>query len=214
MVRGRQAPIVAVFVLLVAGCDGTAVSPELTDVDPAFARGGATVSQTVSLTGIGGPVDLSGSATLTRNAKGLWLEGNSPDLVDGHAYTVWAAIFDNPHGCDGPCDGTDLDNRSAQATISNFGGFVADASGDFEIHLDRHDASRQTLGGVGRSGVDNPLRAEAHFIFRSHGEAEADPGDLAEQTSMVTAFCNLPPGTVCEDHGLAVFLPPGAPGQG
>lgn len=171
---------------------------------------GAVVTQTEPITEIfpGSPID-EGTATLTRDAAGIWLAGNSPDLVDGDAYTVWGVIFDNPSGCVGGCGGDDLNRPSAQATVSNVGGFVADASGDFEIHLARHDASRQTLVGVGRSGINNPYQAEIHFIFRTHGTAETDPDNLAAQTSLVGAFCNP-----CQDQGLSIFLPPGAPGQG
>ena len=179
-------------------------------------KGGAVVTQTADIVDLGPGIITSGRATLTRNAKGLWLTGQSDGLVEGDAYTVWAAIFDNANGCGGGpggCGGGDFGVRQAQATISNFGGFVVDADKDFEIHLSRHDASRQTLGGLGRSGINNTYRAEVHFIFRSHGLAETDPGDLADQTSMVAAFCNLPV-VGCDDQGLAIFLPPGPPGQG
>jgi hypothetical protein len=205
--------VLAASLAAAVGCQDSTVAPAASELSPSFAAGGAVVTQTVAITGIGGSVDLSGSATLTRNAGGVWLQGSSPELVDGHAYTVWAATFDNPSGCVDGCGGDDLGRPGAQATVSNFGGFVADASGDFELHLDRHDGSRQTLAGLGRSGVDNPMRAEIHIIFRSHGEAETDAADLAQQTSQVAAFCNLPV-LGCDDHGLAIFLPPGAPGQG
>ncbi len=172
---------------------------------------GAEVTQTASIMEDfpGSPIN-EGTATLIRDAAGIWLSGNSPDFVDGDAYTIWGAIFDNPNGCVDGCGADDLNRPSAQATLSNVGGFVADATGDFAIHLARHDASRQTLDGIGRSGIDNPFQAEIHFIFRSHGTAETDPDNLAEQTSTVGAFCN----PACQSQGLSIFLPPGAPGQG
>ncbi len=108
------------------------------------------------------------------------------------------------------CGADDLNRPSAQATLSNVGGFVADASGDFEVHLARHDASRQTLRGVGRSGIDNPYQAEIHFIIRTHGTAQTDPNNLAEQMNTLNGFCS----PTCLSLGLSVFLPPGAPGQG
>lgn len=182
----------------------------------ASGRGGAEVAQDGAIEEFGTSAINSGDFTLTRNAKGLWLTAHSDDFVVDDAYTIWAAIFDNPHGCvggPGTCGLGDLGVRKAQATISNFGGFVVDASKDIEVHLDRHDASRETLGGLGRSGIDNPLRAEVHLIFRSHGMAETDPADVADQTSQVDAFCNLP-GDVCEDQAVVVFVPPGPPGRG
>lgn len=203
--------------LVIAACDRTTVAPESSVTAPSFAKGGAVVNQTGSFFGSGVLGALTGDATLTRNAEALWLTGQSPDLVEGDAYTVWAAIFENPNACVDGCDGSDLGVRAVQGTISNFGGFVADASGSFSIHLARHDDSRQLLGGLGKGGIDNPYRAEVHFIFRSHGTAETDPQDLAAQTSQVSAFCNLaipPTPDGCDDQGLIVFLPPGAPGQG
>ena len=218
MSEKRYLVALATLVLPLMACGETTVGvDEVEGLTPAFAVGGAALTQE---TNIGpfepGAVITSGTATLTRDADGLGLTGHSDDLVDGDAYTIWAAIFDNPMGCEGgpgTCGLPDLGRRQAQATISNFGGFVVDASQDFESHLTRHDGSRETLGGAGRSGIDNPYRAEVHLIFRSHGEAETDPGNLADQTSLVGAFCNLPD-IGCNDQGLAVFLPPGAPGQG
>ncbi len=209
---GAASSVICLLVLPLMACDGTTLALDESELTPAFAVGGAEATQGTDMVPFGSGVITSGTATLTRNAEGLWLTGNSDDLVVGDAYTIWAAIFDNPVGCEGgpgACGFADLGRRQAQATLSNFGGFVVDASKDFENHLARHDASRQTLGGAGRSGIDNTYRAEVHLIFRSHGVAEADPDDLADQTSMVGAFCNLPD-VGCDDQGLAVFLPPSA----
>lgn len=213
---GQRTWVIFTLGIFAMGCDAGVLAPSSTDTQDLslnLANGGATVTQDAPIVGFTGQVALSGTATLTRDSKGLWLSGNSPELVDGHAFTVWAAVFENSNACATTCGAGDLGTRSAQATISNFGGFVADASGDFEIHLSRHDASRQNLGGAGRPGVQNTYSAEIHFIVRSHGEAETDAGDLAAQTSEVAAFCNLP-AVGCEDQGLIVYLPPGAPGQG
>ncbi len=219
----RTSLAAALAIVLAFGCTDQPLPTASSDspvvgsaVFSASGKGGAVVTQPADIVDFGPGIITSGTATLTRNAKGLWLTGQSDDLVVGDAYTVWAAIFDNPQGCaggPGACGGGDFGVRQAQATISNFGGFVVGAAKDFAMHLSRHDASRQTLGGLGRSGIDNTYRAEVHFIFRSHGLAETDPGDLADQTSLVAAFCNLP-GVGCEDQGVAVFVPPGPPGQG
>jgi len=206
----------AALALVAVGCNESPTEIDEVLPGPLAPTRGAVVTQQSPITAFGGCIECAideGSATLTRDAAGLWLSGNSPDLVDGFAYTVWAAIFDNPSGCDGDCMADDFDNPSARATLSNFGGFVADDSGDFEVHLMRHDDTRQTLDGVGRSGVENPYRAEVHIILRSHGVAEEDPDDLEKQISEGPAFCNLP-GIGCDNEGLSIFLPPGPPGQG
>lgn len=202
--------------LPLAACDGssvTAAAPAASDTPTLSANaGGAAVTQNVNI----GPApnfvgSFSGTATLVRNARGLWLSGQSDDFVEGHAYTIWSAIFENPGACVDGCNAPDLDLPQAQATQSNFGGFVANADGTFEVHLTRHDDSRETLRGAGRSGIDNPYQAEIHFQFRSHGPAETDPALLAAQISTLGQSCNLPG---CQNQGLAVFLSPGAPGQG
>lgn len=157
---------------------------------------------------------VAGTATLTRSIDGLSLAIAAENLVTGHAHSVWWAIFDNPEGCkDDGCGVDDLQRRSAQPTLVNGDGFVAAAGVDnFQTHLDRHDVGGREVVLGDPSGVDNPYRAVVHVIIRSHGVAEADPADLAVQTSTFGGFCNLP-GVVCANVGVAVLPDPPPPGK-
>lgn len=187
---------------------------------PASLAGGASpviVSELgiVELAGSG----LSGTVTLTRSSRGLWADIEVGGLTAGYAYSIWWAIFDNPQGCEGPCDASDLRNvRQAQGSLVNGGGFVAEGStASHQSHLARHDTEGKSVEAGDASGVDNPYGAEGHVVIRSHGEAETNPANLALQTGTFGTFCNLPDPPVpggCANAGAAMFTSPGAPGQG
>lgn len=155
---------------------------------------------------------ISGQATLTRTKDGLSVDQSFTGLTAGNAYTIWWAIFDNPQGCDGSCDASDLSRRQAQGSLVNGGGFVASSSAAFySSQLARHDVQGKQVVVGDASGVDNVYGAEVHLVLRDHGVAETDPDDLARQTSTFQDFCNLPG---CQNVTAAVFSPPHAPGQG
>ncbi len=218
MSRISSTLLLIAFGLPLAGCDGSSLASPVAPDTPTLSAnaGGAVVTQNANI----GPAPMpftgsfSGSATLVRNARGLWLSGQSDDFEEGAAYTIWSAIFENPGACEDNCNPPDLQVPEVQGAQSNFGGFVAGPDGTFEVHLARHDDSRETLQGVGRSGIDNPYQAEIHFIFRSHGPAETDADLLAAQISTLAASCNRNPGPGCQNQGLVIFGSPGAPGQG
>ena len=212
----RSALFLSTVGFLVVGCGPTAFGPdEAIEGMLASNSRAPVVTQTAPiLDDFGTGAGVTGEATMTRTSEGIRVDGSANGLVAGDTYTLWIAIFENSHGCGEPgCGLSDLGKQRTQATIMNFGGFVADGTGDFEAHLDRHDpGAHQILGGTGRPGVDNTYLSELHVILRSHGEAEEDLADLAEQLSMVGAFCNLP--TVgCEDQGVMIFNPPVPPGR-
>lgn len=213
MDRKHTSLLAAAAILAVAACetqDPVAPAPSLNAAP-------MVVSTAPIFDAFGTGSDISGEATLTRSKDGLWLAIAAEGLVEGHAYTLWWVIFDNPAGCkDGGCGLDDLDRTSARVTLVNGDGFVAGGGVDeFQTHLDRHDVGgREVLLGD-PSGVDNPYKAEVHVVVRSHGEGEANPADLAVQTSTFGGFCNLPvPPTEdgCLDVGAAVF--PAAPRPG
>lgn len=178
-------------------------------VDAAAAPVIVTVAAIGEVPGSGSGI--SGEAVFTRTKDGLSVDQDVEGLIAGHAYTVWLAIFDNPLGCDGACDATDLGIRQAQATLVNAGGFVAAGATQFySSELARHHVGGRQVWVGDPSGVDNPYGAEVHVVLRSHGPAVMDPADLAVQTSTFNGFCN----PVCANVSVAVFAPPDAPGQG
>lgn len=160
---------------------------------------------------------ISGEATLTRSKNGVRVDQDIEGLTPSDAYSVWWVIFDNPQGCDGNCDASDLSRRQAQGSLVNGGGFVADGTTrSYSSHLTRHDVEGKQVQLGDPSGVDNPYRAEIHLVLRAHGPAEMNPANLAVQTSTFNGFCNLPPDPpgVCQNVSAAVFTAPDAPGQG
>lgn len=222
MQRARFSIAALAAVVSVAGCqtEGPTAPGDVTAPVAAANSAPALVSSAGIFDEFQTGSGISGDATLTRSKDGLWLTIDAENLVAGHAHTVWWVIFDNPRGCsdddgDEGCGLGDLGRRSAQVTLVNGNGFVADGAGTsagFETHLARHDVGGRQLLLGDPSGVDNPLLAEVHVIILSHGEAEEDPADLALQTSTVDGFCNLPGG--CLDVGVVVFPlapPPGKP---
>jgi hypothetical protein len=205
------------LVTVLIGCEGTDPLAPSSDPDGGALGSAAApvIVVTVPITEFPGSASgISGEATLTRTRDGLWVDQDVEGLTAGNAYSVWWAIFDNPRGCDGPCDPSDLGRRQAQASLVNGGGFVAEGSTQFYgSHLSRHDVEGRHVQVGDPSGVDNPYGAEVHVVLRDHGPAETDPANLAVQISTFSEFCNLPPG-ICRNVSLAVFLPPDAPGLG
>ncbi len=207
-----------------AGCEATdSVAPGLSNdgkpAAPASLAGGASpvIVRELAIGALAGS-GLSGTATLTRSSQGLWADLEVNGLVVGNAYSLWWAIFDNPQGCDGPCDATDLrGTRQAQGSLVNGGGFVANGnSASHQSHLARHDVEGKSVEAGDPSGIDNTYGAEVHLVIRSHGLAETDPDDLALQTGTFGTFCNLPDPPVvggCLNVGAAMFSSPGAPGE-
>ena len=209
----RSIILVPAFALML-GCDGTAIAPASPDL--AFARAPAPQQTVDVIDEFGTGAGVAGTATLTRTKDGLWVEINATGVVAGHAYTFWFVVFDNSKGCgEAGCGLPDLFTRQAQVTLANAGGEVAaGATHTFSAHMDRHDlGGSQLLLGDGK-GVDNTYKSELHVILRSHGVEEEDAGDLADQLSMVDAFCNLPDVDFpCSDDGVMIFPPVGAPGR-
>jgi hypothetical protein len=203
---------------LLVGCEGMdPVTSELTEEGPLGPAAAPVVVTELPLSGTG----LAGTVTLTRSSQGLEADIEvTAGLTTGNAYSVWWAIFDNPQGCDANgCDSFDLRNiRQAQGSLVNGGGFVAGGGPVFhQTDLTRHDVEGKSVEVGDPSGVDNPYGAEVHLVLRSHGEAEADPADLAVQTGTFGVFCNLPDPPVvggCLNVAAAMFAPPGPPGQG
>lgn len=212
----RSALFLSTVGFLVVGCGPNTFAPDAAIEGMSASNSRApVVTQTVPIIDeFGTGAGVTGEATMTRTSEGIRIDGLAVGLVVGDAYTLWIAIFENSHGCGEPgCGLSDLGKQSTQATIMNFGGFVADETGAFEAYLDRHDpGGHQILGGTGRPGVDNTYLSELHVILRSHGLAEEDRDDLADQLSMVNAFCNLPVEGGCEDPGVMIFNPAVPPG--
>lgn len=206
-------PLPAVVLSFVACNDAGPAGPVDAAVDDAaFTLGNAPLIVTelplidVSASGA------TGKVTLTRTADGLRADIEVDGLVTGYAYSVWWAIFNNPQGCDAPCDVFDLRNvTQAQGSLINGSGFVGDGSTIFhQTHLKRLDPEEKSVEAGDPRGVPNTYNSEVHIVIRNHGPAETDPADLALQIGSFGPFCN-PPG--CHNTAAVPFGRLGSPGN-
>lgn len=213
----RHVPLTALPILFVAACasDGPAGPSSEADVGRAVAFNASPGASPVivaelPLSELGGS-GITGKVVLTRSAAGLGADIEADGLTSGYAYSVWWAVFDNPRGCDGPCDPSDLRNvRSAQGSLVNGSGFVGTGSTvHHQTWLARHDPEGKSVEAGDPSGVDNTYTSEIHIVLRNHGPAETDPANLALQVGTFGLFCN-PPG--CVNAAISMFAPPGSPG--
>lgn len=157
------------------------LSALLTTAAPAGIAGPAT--ETVLVVTLGDGTTM-GSSSLGRSAGGIRATIRTGGLTAGHAYTVWAVVFNNPGACDGPCDAADLANpAAAAASLLGSGAVVRSSRAVFTVQL---------LAG---DGLTDPHGAEVHFVVRTHGPAI--PGLVAEQTSTLNGGC--PPNTCANE---------------
>ena len=128
---------------------------------------------------IGGPVDDT-EVELERIDGGVVIEGETSELLPGHAYTIWALVYNDPDGCNGECDiFDDMGSNSEFSALWSGIGFVADEDGkaEFEAVLMEWDPAGEVLMGDGLTDAGN---AEIHLIVRHHGAAAYDDPDLLE----------------------------------
>lgn len=239
--RYRRCCIAALAALfVVAACDDpTPVSPDVPTLDASLGSS-PTIEQHEDVAPLHGitDADVDGEAWLTRTADGLSVkvEASGDDIEAMDAFTFWAVAFNNPEACESdPCALSDLFITATGGTVLNFGGGY-DMDGDATLAMNEGGGELARVSTEGaqvlipgpdappglNSGIKNPYRVEVHVILRNHGMKESDAADRAEQTSMVGAFCNLLdegrddtddiPNDGCADQGVAIFLPPGAPG--
>ena len=121
-----------------------------------------------------------GTSVAVRGAGAVTATLRTHGLEPGHAYTVWAVIFNDPAHCVDGCDGSDLANPEV-------GGVSVLATGG----VARRDHRQFRLRLAGTDGLENPAGAEIHLVVRSHGPAIA--GLIGEQISTLNGGC--PPNT-------------------
>lgn len=150
--------------------------------------------------GEGDEGDEVGMAYLKKNDKGFTVNLKTTGLTPGHAYTVWAVVFNNPDDCIGGCNGDDLDNNPlVVGDVIFIAGHVAgnNGKGNFSGHLNEGDVSGSVGFDIGLMDVDE---AEIHFVVRSHGAKI--PGLVDDQISSVDGGCGI---NVCDDIQFAAF---------
>lgn len=119
----------------------------------------------------------------------LLIEAETEGLQPGHAYTVWAIVYNSPSDCTGRCSmDDDLGNESATVLWSGVG-VVADSDGEveFEAILVEGEAAGEILFGNGLTDADNAI---VQLVVRGHGPASDDPTVRADQLSLFMGGCD------------------------
>ncbi len=149
-----------------------------------------------------------GESRLLRTDSGISINIVTTDLREGHAYTVWWVVFNNPEACagyPGPCGLADLGDPDVNATVQWGTGDVAvgtaggvakkvnkkaGASSGVALSLVAHlNEGETTPGGPlfdlpgDDDGLEDAFEAEVHAIVRSHG-----PGVANALNDQITSF--------------------------
>jgi len=154
---------------------------------------------------------VQGHMSIARASDSVDVAAHLRNLNAGHAFTIWAVVWNDPSNCvNGPvgCDESDLGVDDNVVIWSGIGG-VANGGGNLN--------GRATLpaeGGEGPipGGVTDAEGAEIHFVVQDHGPASDDSATLLAQTTTFEGGCGdgapptAPPDT-CVDVQAAVFLP-------
>ena len=194
------------LVLAAVGCDtpGT-TAPELTTDSPptAAAMGGMAVMDA-------GPVDIlsfadgttvMGWAKLIRRRNGVSMRAHMA-ADQGETFTVWAVVFNKPEECaTSPCTEADLGNSEVMPNVIHMAGGIVGGHGlNVAGHLKAGDAS----GGLfpGGPGLMDPMMAEIHFVYRTHGQRI--PGLIGEQIHTFMGGCDQ---NVCSDVAFSIHMP-------
>lgn len=165
--------------------------------------------KTLAVPGVQEAGNWAGRARLRPSDDGVRITVKSQRLGAGVAYTVWVAIFNNPHECaTNPCTGVDLGNGAVEGSLQNLTGRVANEYGraSFEAFLPvgfmhtnpASGALRHILG----PGLQDPNGAEIHLIVRCHGPWDGNP----EQLSTFGGSCSAD--NPCFDAQVVVFPRP------
>ncbi len=149
-----------------------------------------------------------GAVRLNRTRNELWGTVHVTQLDANSAFTIWAAVFNQPEGCAtnpaGPvhCSAADFVPvpNPASSSAFNVGAFVTGPDGTANVTV-RIPAGAppdgaSVLWGVGgifdngvRPGLQqaNGFGAEVHLVIRSHGPII--PGSIAAQLSQFNGGC-------------------------
>jgi hypothetical protein len=162
--------------------------------------------------GNGDPV--KGHISIDRGADSVDVNAHLRGLNPGHAFTVWAVIWNDPTKCDSGCGEDDLGVDDNVVIFSGIGG-VANGGGNLN-----GNSTLPSSGGTGpiNGGVTETENAEIHFVVQDHGPASDDAATLLAQTTTFEGGCGdgeppTPPNLgadeddTCLDVQAAIFLP-------
>jgi hypothetical protein len=154
--------------------------------------------------GTGAPV--AGHISIDRGADSVDVNAHLRGLNPGHAFTVWAVIWNDPGNCGATCDESDLGVTGNAVIFSGISG-VANGGGNLN-----GNATLTSGYGPIPGGVTDIEGAEIHFVVQDHGEASDDAAILLLQTTTFEGGCGdgSPPTEdpeTCVDVQAADFQP-------
>jgi hypothetical protein len=136
--------------------------------------------------------------------EGLILELDTSNLVIGDAYTVWAAIFNNPDACLDGCNGADFGIPEVQGSLIWASGMVVDAEeAVFTAFLELDHPAGEVRPPGTMEGLTS-LLAEVHAVVRTHGPASENSDILEAQLTTFEGGCDI---FSCYDPQLAILAP-------
>jgi len=141
------------------------------------------------LMGNAGEVIDDSEAVLERGDGVVFIEAETEGLQPGHAYTVWAIVYNDPMACNGRCGMDDDLSLESSSVLWSGVGFVADEDGEaeFEAVMVEGEAAGEILLG---DGLTNAANAIVELVVRGHGPASDDPLILADQLSLFMGGCD------------------------
>ncbi len=172
---------------------------------PANAAGVETGTSSVFSIGPGHTfiADVPGaSSTLERTSSGISVSVRTSGLLEGHAVTVWALIFNDPSACLAGCQemAGDLGVPAVRGSVFHVTGHVVSAGEvSFGGRVNVGDSANAFVG----PGLLDSYGARIHLIVRDHGVAGT--GDLLQRqfNDISPRFCNVS----CFDAQKSVHLP-------
>lgn len=136
-----------------------------------------------------------GSAMLVSNENGIFAHMVTDNLEDGHVYTLWMVMINNPEACEAsPCTAPEiLGNSDALQSEVTWGDGILisdDGRAEFTAYVPAGDVQEAWYG----NGLTNPTGAEVHLVINDHGELLPDMA--AEMLNTYRGGCtddSLPP---------------------
>ena len=146
-------------------------------------------------------------ATLFTTEAGATMTFRTDLLEDGHVYTAWWVIVNNPEACSAtPCPTSEILGNSdlVQTEVTQADGILVSEEGAMEfagfLAAGDVDADEAWFG----NGFTNPLGAEIHIVINDHGLLIPDMTD-----TMLNTYRGG-----CQDEGLPPPFPPTAISDG
>jgi hypothetical protein len=221
--------VVAALAIVLVVATITATGPTV-DAQPSVAKSTSPVVWFEDGNHDQGELVPGASSTLLRTPAGITMSFKTSQLEEGHAYTIWWVVFNDPDECmGGGCGPDDVgavifgegNPNPAGIGILYAAGHVVGDSGTatFSGHLRPGDTSGcvnegppQSADSVGVDlalvcmALDDPYTAEVHLVLHDHGPIV--PGQVASQISTFEGGCGtfvLPANIAGTDDDVVLF---------